>query len=211
MFKNQQNPYLEYSYDLLDQYLQEDLQIESSENINYAYSNLGAGLLAYALSKRSSKSFENLLNEIIFSQFKMSNTSFEFKTSFNGLNDKGEVAENWQFNALKGAGGLISSTHDLSKFIVAQFDSTNRILSLTRKPTHTISENMSIGLGWHIISPNDSNLTYWHNGGTGGFTSSISFKTSNQTGVIILSNISALHNQSSAIDELCFELLDLLK
>ncbi len=211
LLKNQDNPYKEYSYELFDHYLQKELQLSQSEIGKYSYSNLGAGLLAYGLSKRRGKTFEFLLNEHVFNQYNMSNTEFDTNTSFHGINAVGENAENWQFDALKGAGGLISSTSDLSKFVVAQFDTSNCTLALTRKVTHSISDNMSIGLGWHIIPPKKSDLKYWHNGGTGGFTSSVSFRVTNQTGVIVLSNISALHKQSFIIDELCFELLDMQK
>lgn len=211
LIKNQDNPYKEYSYELFDHYLQKELQLSQSDIAKYAYSNLGAGLLAYGLSKRRGKPFETLLNENVFTQFEMSTTSFNVNTSFHGINANEKMAENWQFNALKGAGGLVSNVSDLSKFVIAQFDTNNCSLTLTRQITHSVSENMSIGLGWHIIHPNESDLKYWHNGGTGGFTSSISFRTTNRTGVIILSNISALHSLSSVIDELCFELLDMQK
>lgn len=159
----------------------------------------------------TSQPFENLLDEIIFTKYNMTNTAFNLKTSFQGIDANEKIAENWTFNALKGAGGLISSTADLSKFVIAQFNPNNPSLSLTRKATHAVSSHMSIELGWHIIHPNNSNKKYWHNGGTGGFTSSISFRTSNNTGVIVLSNISSLHGKAKVIDELCFQLLDVLK
>lgn len=211
LIKNQDNPYKEYSYELFDHYLQKELQLSQSETAKYSYSNVGAGLLAYSLSKRKGKPFEALLNEYVFTQFDMSNTSFDVKTSFHGINASEKIAENWQFDALKGAGGLVSNVSDLSKFVVAQFDTTNHSLSLTRQATHSISDNMSIGLGWHILSPENSVLKYWHNGGTGGFTSSVSFRVENKTGVIVLSNISAMHQYSFIIDELCFEILDMLQ
>lgn len=211
LIRNQDNPYSAYSFDLFDEYLEEELRIQHNDVAKYSYSNLGAGVLAYALSLANDEPFELLLHEIIFSKYEMFNTAFDLKTSFHGINASEETAENWQFNALKGAGGLISNTSDLTKFVIAQFDENDCSLSLTRKVTHSISDTMSIGLGWHVVDPNNSNLKYWHNGGTGGFTSSISFRTSNKTGVIILTNISALHQKSSVIDELCFELLDILK
>ena len=130
----------------------------------------------------------------------MSTSGYESKTSFVGISANESEAENWQFNALKGAGGLISNTNDLARFISAQFSTDNKELNLTRKKTFPVTENMSIGLGWHILKPQTVEEKFWHNGGTGGFTSSISFRTTNKTGVIILSNISAMHEKSSVID-----------
>jgi hypothetical protein len=140
----------------------------------------------------------------------MSSTSFESRTLFDGVAADLTKADNWQFNAMKGAGELISNTSDLSNFILAQFDKGNGELALTRKETFSISENFSIGLGWHIFDSKQKEEKFWHNGGTGGYTSSISFRTSNETGVIILSNISALHEKSPVIDKLCFELLEII-
>jgi CubicO group peptidase (beta-lactamase class C family) len=211
LLKNQDNPYSEYSFSLFDTYLQEELQIENLDGLNYSYSNLGAGLLAYSLSQESNENFDTLLQKLVFTKYNMLTTSYKVSTSFYGLGVNGNRVGNWQFNAMRGAGGLISNTHDLSKFIIAQFSNENNELSLTRNETFSISENFSIGLGWHILNPQSEERKFWHNGGTGGFTSSISFRTANKTGVIILSNISALHKQSVVIDELCFELLDLLK
>lgn len=211
LFKNQANPYSEYSYDLFDYYLIKELQIEQNDIPKYSYSNLGAGLLAYSLSNNANLKFKSLLQENIFNKYNMSATGYDNITSFNGIDASENKTENWEFNALKGAGGLISSTNDLAKFVSAQFDLGNAELNLTRKETFSISKDMSIGLGWHILEPQTENKKFWHNGGTGGYTSSISFKTTNKIGVIILSNISALHPRSIVIDELCFVLLDFIK
>lgn len=210
LMKNKDNPYAQYSYRLFDEYLQKQFVIKDVKADKYAYSNLGAGILAYALSKSNNMEFETLLKKTIFNKYKMINSGYNKQTSYAGIDSDGKPSKNWDFNALKGAGGLISTTSDLSKFIIAQFNSADKILKLTQKETYSVSDKLSIGLGWHIINPNNSDKKYWHNGGTGGFTSSISFRPNNKTGVIILSNISAMHKKSSIIDELCFELLDYL-
>jgi CubicO group peptidase (beta-lactamase class C family) len=210
MFKNPSNPYKEYSVKLFNYYLEHELKLESESSTKYSYSNLGAGLLAHSISLNKRITFENMLFDNIFSKFKMTSTSFNLTPSFKGVKHNGTFAENWQLNALKGAGGLVSSTKDLSEFIQAQFNPKNTELNLTRISTHSISKNMSIGLGWHIIEPKSTNKKYWHNGGTGGFTSSIAFRTSNNTGIIVLSNISAQSSHSKVIDEICFYLLDSL-
>lgn len=208
LVKHPEDPYAQYSFGMFDTYLKDQLQLKPNEEQVYEYSNLGAGLLAYALSMRCESSFDQLLEERIFDPYQMRNTAFDKTTYFAGITAEGAEAKNWHFDALKGAGGLISSTSDLSRFVRSQCDTLNSVTALTQKKTHTISENMSIGLGWHMIVKDNSPLKYWHNGGTGGFTSSISFRPSSSTGVIILTNISAMHAKSALIDPLCFELLD---
>ncbi len=211
MYKNPDNPYVDYTYDLLDEYLKNEMKLETKDSVKYSYSNLGAGILSYALSKKQNQSFEILLEKKVFDKYEMDNTSYEFPPSFSGISYDGYKTDNWSFNALKGAGGLVSNVNDLSKFVLAQFQKENKELTLSRTATHKISDKMSIGLGWHIIEPDSENEKYWHNGGTGGFTSSVSFRTNNSTGVIVLSNISPMSQFAGSIDEICFELLDLLK
>lgn len=205
------NPYSNYTYDLLDDYLENSLQLEHTNNDTYSYSNLGAGILAYVLALKGEEEYYNLLEQKVLKKYGLKNTGYTLKANIPGLNAQGDTISQWEFNSLIGAGGLISNTTDLSKFVNAQLNNEDEILALTRKETFNISSTMSIGLGWHIINPNSENEKFWHNGGTGGYTSSLSFRTSNKTGVIILTNISAFNPESGKVDELCFTLLDALK
>lgn len=208
---NPENPYKDYTNELLDTYLKGQLGIKESKMPEYAYSNLGAGILAYAIEKKEKRAFGKLLEEYIFEPYQMSSTSYEGQTSFDGLDANGDKTGNWEFSAMKGAGGLISSVKDLSRFIQAQFEEGDEALALTRKATFKVSDEMSVGLGWHILKANSEDEFYWHNGGTGGFTSSLAFRTTNNTGVVILSNMTALSPKSRVIDPFCFELLDLVR
>lgn len=104
----------------------------------------------------------------------------------------------------------MSNTEDLSKFALAQFDKNNTKLILTQKPTFKVNENMSVGLGWHILKTENEGELIWHNGGTGGYTSSMALDIDKQNGVIILSNVSAYHKKMTNIDKLCFELIETL-
>jgi CubicO group peptidase (beta-lactamase class C family) len=211
IFNEKNNPYKNYNYALLNTYLKDELKLDSFEEPTYSYSNLGAGLLGVSLEKKMGYDLMHLFKQEIFSSLQMTNTAYDLTPSFKGLNQQGIETDFWQFGCMKGAGGLISTTKDLSKFIHAQFDSTQLDLYLTRKQSFSISQTMAIGLGWHILNPGQSNEKYWHNGGTGGFTSSISFRTKNQTGIIILTNLSPSHSEGTKIDELCFYLLDQLQ
>lgn len=104
-----------------------------------------------------------------------------------------------------GAGGIVSITEDLSKFAYAQFDPKNKELALTRKPTFRINEDTAIGMCWHIIKSRNGKDLYWHNGGTGGYSSSMAVNVEEKTAVIILSNVASIND---LIDGLCFELMN---
>ena len=111
---------------------------------------------------------------------------------------------NWDFDVLFGGGGILSSTEDLVKFANAQFNPKNKELALTRKPTFDIDESMKIGLGWHILKTDKGFNWVWHNGGTGGYSSSMVIDAEKKNGVIILSNASNINDN---IDDLCFKLM----
>jgi CubicO group peptidase (beta-lactamase class C family) len=210
---NPENPYKEYNKTYLDEYLTKN--IELSNKGMYQYSNLGAGLLGYVLSKISNVSYDSLLYSKIFSKYNMLNST----TSFNkikgnlikGLDNKGNEVSNWEFSVLAGAGGILSNVEDLAKFAIAQFDCSNKELKLTRKKTFEVNKNMDIGLGWHILKSQSENVWNWHNGGTGGYSSSMVIDTKNKNGIVILSNVSAFNPNMKNIEKLCFELMKTLE
>ena len=205
-----ENPYRMYSSEMLDNYLKNELILEFPAKKTFSYSNLGAGILAYALSLKKQKPFEEMLAVDVFQKYGLLHTNFGKETSIAGINELNEPATNWDFNALKGAGGLVSNTADMTRLIIAELNA-DEDLALTQKETFVVSDNMSIGMGWFIIGSQDVNKKYFHNGGTGGFCSSMVFCPTTQSGVVILTNISAMHPSAQAFDPLCFELLDLLK
>ena len=128
-----------------------------------------------------------------------------------GLNSEGKEVPNWEFSVLAGAGGIFSTVVDLSYFAISQFDDSNKELKLTREKTFEINDNMDIGLGWVILKSQSDNLWYWHNGGTGGYSSSMVIEEKSKNGIIILSNVSAFNPNAGNIDKLCFELMKTLE
>lgn len=209
---NQIDPYKSYGKIQIDEYLKDILKLENEPARIYSYSNLGAGLLGYTLGLSQKTSFEKLLQEKVFDKYNMKN-SFISPQDLNeklvkGQNMNGEITSNWSWDLLSGAGGILSTTEDLVKFANAQFNSKNKKLVLTRTPTFTINENMKIGLGWHLLKSESGKDLVWHNGGTGGYSSSMTLNTNDKIAVIILSNLSAFHTKMKNIDELCFELIN---
>lgn len=209
------DPYKNYGKaDLID-YLTKSVEISKEFKGNYQYSNLGAGLIGYILCEIENSSFDSLLQNKIFSKYNMPNSTAQLdnvkKGLVKGLDTAGNETSNWDFSVLEGAGGILSNVEDLSKFVLAQFDNSNKELELTRQKTFKINDNMSIGLGWHIIKAKNDGQWFWHNGGTGGYSSSMAFDTLNKNGIIILSNVSALSPNMGNIDKLCFQLMKTLK
>ena len=205
------NPYQAYGEKLLKQYLLEEMELEQTPGDRFSYSNLGAGLLGFVLEQLEGKSYEQLIQENIFSKYDMIHSTTIRKSVeqflIRGLDENGNEARNWDLSVLVGAGGALSSTEDLSKFVLAQFDTANQVLNLTRKNTFTINQISDRGLGWEIIKRRSGNTWYKHNGGTGGYTSSIIMDVNNKNGIVILSNVSAYNSKRSIIEGWSFDLM----
>lgn len=204
------NPYSDYDDAKLIEYMTTSAQLEYDPGTNNAYSNLGAGLLGYILTQVTSKSYEELLQEQIFTKYNMGlSTSDRSKAKdlVKGRNAQGKVTSNWDFDdALVGAGGIISTVEDLAQFAKAHMDTSAPTISRMQNPTYKLSDRMQVGLGWHILTK-DTRDWLWHNGGTGGYTSSMAIDVASKKSVMILSNVSALGPQMGKIDMMCFELL----
>jgi len=202
----------EYDKQKLTEYLKNPIELKCNPGIKSEYSNIGSGLLGYILEHITKSSYEEMLQERIFKQYGMNNSTSQLSNILSemvtGRDAKGKATPNWEFGVLVGAGGIYSNVCDLSKFVFAQFDDSNIGLSLTHLPTMTINKNMKIGLSWYLINFNKIKDILWHNGGTAGYTSSIALDVNNKSGVIILSNLSAFHKKMSLIDKLCLSLLE---
>ena len=206
------NPYKHYDDKYLKDYLINFMEIDNKDIGNSAYSNLGTGLLGYTLSNIYNLNYQELYEKYIFSKYNMKNTAFNMnlvnKKLVKGLDAEGNYTSNWELASLASAGGILSNVEDLAKYGIAHFNKSNLDLMLMTKKTVKVDDRVDTGLGWHIINSEKSdNKWHWHNGGTGGYTSSMAIDIKNLVGVIVLSNVSAFNGFSDNIDQLCFELM----
>lgn len=209
------NPYKEYDEATLKIYLTEKLEMTHVPGEVFEYSNLGGGLLGYVLEQVAGLSYEDLLQKYIFSKYQMRQSTTHREIIADqlvvGLNDEGEEVSQWDMAVLMGAGGIVSTVEDLAQFALAQFDDSNKALSLTREKFFAVSDQFSSGLGWSVIARDSGAIWNWHNGGTGGYSSSMIMNVEQQNAVIILSNISALGELSSQVTGLCPALMGSLE
>ena len=117
-FFSNKNPYKDYSENRLEKYLTAKVKV-TGQSGSFAYSNLGLGLLGYTLCKIENKTYNDLLDEKIFSKYGMTNSSAvrsELEDDLvSGLNKNGFKTPNWDFAALESAGAVLSTAEDLSK------------------------------------------------------------------------------------------------
>lgn len=205
--KDQQNPYKYYTETNFEEYLK-TMRLNSIPNKESLYSNTGYGVLGFTLSKIENKSFEELIQERICKPNNMLHTSSNFSQLedqlVKGMDANGKVVPNWEWNSsLKCAGAILSNCTDMVSYLKMNFATENKAVQLAKEETISINENMAVGLGWHIIKNKFLYQIYWHNGRTGGYSSSLVFDDQKKTGIVILSNIA-----TDLLDELCFQLLE---
>jgi len=214
MMQNPNDPFIDYTTELMEEHLKDGVQLVNEIGKTSAYSNFGMGILGYVLTKESGKTYEALLQENILKPLQMNNSTTLLKnvpknSLVKGLDGDGKEAGNWNFtDAFVGAGGIKSSIIDLEKFVHKNLEN-DLVYNLPQQKTFTINEQMSIGLGWHLINKKEKSIL-WHNGGTAGYLSSLAINKQNKKSVIVLSNVSAFNPQGRNIDKLCFSLLQIL-
>ena len=155
------------------------------------YSNLGAALLGYLLEIKTGLPFETLLQTLVFSKYDMISSTMNRKKIENrlvkGHNDVGKPVLNWDCNAMSYAGACLSTSRDLSKFVLSNF-SNDPVLKFQRQRTFSVENNdLDIAYAWHIYRKNGL-VWYFHNGGTGGYHSNITMDLRKKRAVIVLTN-----------------------
>jgi CubicO group peptidase (beta-lactamase class C family) len=127
----------------------------------------------------------------------------------------GSPVPNWDLPTLAGAGAIRSTAYDMLRFLTANMNLADAPPSLRveENPLHDamletqrihadhVSNEMSVGLGWHIRD-GDGRETVWHNGGTGGYRSFVGFNRGGSLGVVVLTN------SNESVDDLGFHVLD---
>ena len=207
---NPKNPYADYTGELLEAFL-DGHKLVTPPGFRYEYSNLGMGLLAYALALKVYKPYEALVVERILKPLRMDDTRITLTPGMKerlaaGHNDSGAVVPNWDFQALAGAGALRSTANDMLRFVTASLDSNDTPLNIAMRVSQAprraaAGPGSQIGLAWHRFKTSDSEIVM-HNGGTGGYRSFVGFDPARRTGVVVLSN------STGDIDDLGFHLLD---
>ncbi|WP_299532441.1 serine hydrolase [Ulvibacterium sp.] len=212
---NPNSKYRYYDEEKLKKYLTEGLRLTYKPGERTKYSNLGAGVLGYTLCEVYEKDYESLILDKIFWRYQMKNSTSNINKIVpflvRGLDENGNEVPNLDLSALVGAGGIFSTVEDLSKFVIAHFDHSNKELQLTLRKTFSIDEASDRGLSWRILRNPSSQPWYFHNGATPGYKSFLVMNTKTQNAIVILSNVSGRNKNQSNIDGLGFELMKTLE
>lgn len=208
---NAPDPYATYNEEMLYRDLIAT-ELEQPPGTVIVYSNFGYGLLGFALGRKIGGGYAKAVSERILRPLGLSDTYVApppgTPNRIQGTNDDLQSMPFWTFDALAGAGAMVSNVRDQLALIDAELDADAGGKSVLRAPMRLTQESQlddvngpNVGLGWQI----DREGRYWHNGGTGGFHSFISFDPKTRRGVVVLASTS-----TSLVDRLGAQLFKVL-
>ncbi len=186
-------PLRDYDRSRFEAYLKEDLELASTPGTKYFYSNIGMSLVGLVLSTTTGKTYEALLQEGIFGPLGMSGSTTELARVRDrvvpGPKTNGKPYPNQDFAMLNPAGGIYTCAEDLARFARAEIERADPAVVLTQKVVFTMSEGEHVALGWHVYDWTSGWRTLNHNGGIGGYTTTMTVDTTNRCASIVLSNV----------------------
>jgi CubicO group peptidase (beta-lactamase class C family) len=166
------------------------VRLLSAPGTNPRHSNVAAQLLGYLLETIYHKPISTLIAEYITTPLQMHQTLFHPVQSpdmAKGYNAKGIVMPEIGLKELQPAGGLVSSTNDMLKYIRYQLNDSNKVVALTHRIT-VRAEQDTVALNWHIDGAGTDKPQIWHTGGTFGFSSYLVLLPKQQVGIVLMSN-----------------------
>jgi serine-type D-Ala-D-Ala carboxypeptidase/endopeptidase len=197
--KDASNEFVDYSVEQLLQFLS-GYQLTRDIGAQYEYSNLGVGLLGYALAQRAGVDYDTMVRSRICEPLGMNDSRVALAPGMKARLATGHgpvlnPVSNWDFSAaFAGAGALRSTANDMLKFLAANLGYTKTPLAASMAKQVSIRReagmaNMEIAYGWLVQSRGGRSII-WHNGGTGGYRSFVGFDPKSRVGVVVLTNVS---------------------
>jgi D-alanyl-D-alanine-carboxypeptidase/D-alanyl-D-alanine-endopeptidase len=203
---NHENPYSNYTNADLYAFIGKH-GVALADGTPFLYSNLGVGLLGTALADRANETYAQLVQREVIAPLGLHNTGVELTPAMRahliqGFHANHQPAHPWDFLALAGCGGIRSNAADMLTYLSAQLHpddlpssvadtadgkTLSAAITQTHVPRAETERGRSIALNWFFVPNNGS---YWHNGGTGGYTSYATFHPEQDFAVIVLFNTS---------------------
>jgi CubicO group peptidase (beta-lactamase class C family) len=158
----------------------------------FIYSNVGYAVLGAVAEKAAGRPYAELLEERLFRPLGLKATGIQFASGADlaaaGYRASGRSATPWHWDAYAPCGGLVSTFDDLARVLRSFLDPAGPVaetLDLTTRPRFALAGGGNVGLGWMLPAGGES---FWHNGGTYGYSSYLGVDGRRGLGVIVLAN-----------------------
>ena len=198
-----QDPYVDYHPANLYAFLAKK-GVSKPADTEFNYSNLGLGLLGQALANRAGVTYPELLKVLVTGPLGLSDTVVKLspeqeKRFAQGHSPGHQPAHAWNLDALAGAGAIRSTASDMLTYLEAQLHPAKVPLASALEMCHQLRADalpgMKVGLAWLNVTKTGN---FWHNGGTGGYSSYALFSPSDDVGLVVLFNTTISANGSFA-------------
>jgi len=204
------DPYAGYDEAQLLRFLH-DFKPTAARDTRWEYSNLGFGLLGYALGRAAGSGYPQLLSERVLEPLGMSRSTLALPGRtipgrVDGHDRQKRRVPPWHFDVLAGAGALVMPAADLARYAQAAVDPDSTPLGeafrlAQRRHAAGASESNAMGLGW-IRAPLHGRILFNHDGGTAGFSSSLWLDPDRRRATAVLANAMV------EVNDLALHLLD---
>jgi D-alanyl-D-alanine-carboxypeptidase/D-alanyl-D-alanine-endopeptidase len=208
--KDPADPYADYDEARLLDFLRGH-KASVARDTRWEYSNLGFGLLGYALARVDDTTYSKLLGERALAPLGMARTSMALPgRTIDGLVDGHDAQRrpvpHWRFDVLMGAGALVMPAADLARYAQAALSPASTPLGeafalAEREHGAGPSAINPIGLAW-VRAPLNGRLVLTHDGGTAGFSSSLWLDPQRRRATAVLANA------MTDVNDLALHLLD---
>jgi len=176
-----------------------DTKVQQAIGAHHEYSNLGTGLLGYALAHASkAESYEALVRDRVLKPLDLADTGITLTESQKkrlicGHDNKGKKQPNWDFATCGACGALRSTVGDLLRFVKANAEPAGPLkdaLLMAQQNWRDIRPgDEEYGLSWvRFPCKKKAPPAVWHNGQTGGYHSFVGFLPG-RGGVVVLCNV----------------------
>lgn len=182
----------------------DEKELEFTPGEKFSYSNSGYFLLGVLIEKLSGKSYEQMLQDKIFTPLKMKDTGYDhhgdiLKNRATGYEKSGRAYANSSYLDMSipyAAGSMYSTVEDLYKWDQALYTTSilpKEYMTLYFKPYIPAFGNAHYAYGWavgyaKIGKSTDSIYAIGHGGGINGFNTNISRTTATNSLVVLLNN-----------------------
>lgn len=205
------NPYADYDATQLEAFIAQ-IGVAKPADARFLYSNLGLGLLGYALGRAAGQPWPQLVAEQVLQPLGMQETVVAIPPVLRarfigGHNGWLAPVHAWDLDALAGAGALRSTAGDMLGYLEAQLypdgvkatSPAGSILPAALKRSLWLQADADSGLriayAW-LHAPTSGN--WWHSGATGGYSSYAVFNPKEGYAAVVLVNMAPGPNGSFA-------------
>ncbi|MFT3667640.1 MAG: serine hydrolase [Pseudoxanthomonas sp.] len=170
-----------------------DVTLTAAPGTTFEYSNFASMVLSYAVARRAGTDMETLLKQRLFAPLGMRNayvnTAPAGVRAAVGHTPNARVTSAWHFQTnLAGVGGVRATLDDMVRYVQGQLGSASTPISAAlQRSQQKVSDAPPMAMNWMLV-PVGGRTVYMHEGGTGGFSSFVSFDKDKQRGVVILSD-----------------------